>query len=266
MHHKAIFENNRFLGNAGIVRLTMQPQKKDIRLIRSLHLKKFRIQEGLFIAEGKKMVTEAIQSGHEIHSLFTTDEGFASDYPEAMMVNGKEMEQMSSFSSPSPYLAAIRQRRLQTIPAIMSDVLVLDGISDPGNFGTIMRSAEWFGIQQLICTQDCVEFYNPKVIQASMGSVLRMEASYMDEKLIGNFLAEAGFILIGAALGGKSVYDYHFEGKSAIVIGSESHGISPAIKDHLTVILEIPGSGRAESLNASVAAGVFMSELFRRRS
>lgn len=243
----------------------MLPQKKDIRLVRSLHLKKFRSLEGLFIVEGKKMVTEAIDCGREIHAIYTTDESFAELHTGAYVVNAKEMEQMSSFSSPSPYLAVIRQREQPNSPILDEHILVLDGISDPGNFGTIMRTAEWFGIRQMMCTNDCVELYNPKVVQSSMGSVLRMSAYYTDEKNIGNTLKNAGYSVIGAALGGKSVYDYHFEGTNAIVIGSESHGIRPAMREHIQVLLEIPGSGRSESLNASVAAGIFLSELFRRR-
>jgi TrmH family RNA methyltransferase len=244
----------------------MLPQKKDIRLVRSLHLKKFRMQEGLFIAEGKKMVTEAIKGGHEIHSLFTTDEGFAAEYRQAMMVNAKEMEQMSSFSNPSPYLAVIRQRNMNDQPDLSGDVLVLDGIADPGNFGTIMRTAEWFGIRQLLCTSDCVEFYNPKVVQASMGSVLRMKASYLEESHMAQIFSGHQLKVIGAALGGSSLYEHSFEGRHALVIGSESHGIRPGMREMISVFLEIPGSGSAESLNASVAAGIFLSELFRNRS
>jgi TrmH family RNA methyltransferase len=244
----------------------MLPQKRDIKLVRSLHLKKFRLQENLFIAEGKKMVTEAIRGGHEIHSLFTTDEGFAGEYRQALMVNAKEMEQMSSFSTPSPYLAVIRQRNINEQPDLSGDVLVLDGISDPGNFGTIMRTAEWFGIRQLICTTDCVEFYNPKVVQSSMGSVLRMQAAYLNETLMAEMFSEHRFKVVGAALGGSSLYKHSFEGRHALIIGSESHGIRPGMREMISVYLEIPGSGKAESLNASVAAGIFLSELFRSRT
>jgi RNA methyltransferase, TrmH family len=243
----------------------MLPFKKDIRFVKSLHLKKFRMQEKLFIVEGRKMVIEAIAGGHEVHSIYTTDEDLASKHDRAFMVNAREMDQLSSFSSPSPYLAVLSQRSPKEETPSGNDVLVLDGISDPGNFGTIMRTAEWFGISQLICTGDCVEMYNPKVVQASMGSILRMQALYLREEQIIESLHATGYEMIGAALGGTALFDYSFPKKTAVVIGSESHGIRPLLRNAIKVFLEIPGSGHAESLNASVASGIFLAELFRNR-
>lgn len=243
----------------------MLPFKKDIRFVKSLHMKKFRMQEKLFIVEGRKMVLEAIAVGHGVHSIYTTDDDFAAKHENTFLVNAREMEQMSSFSSPSPYLAVLSQRNHNGEALTGHDLLVLDGISDPGNFGTIMRTAEWFGISQLVCTGDCVELYNPKVVQASMGSILRMNAVYLNEEKIITLLQSANYEMVGAALGGAPLFQHVFERKTAVVIGSESHGIRPVIKNAMNVILGIPGSGHAESLNASVAAGIFLAELFRNR-
>jgi RNA methyltransferase, TrmH family len=243
----------------------MLPYKKDIRLVKSLHLKKFRAQESLFIVEGRKMVSEALAMGGLVHSMYTTDAEFAEQHKNAFLINGREMEQISSFSTPSPYLAVLHQQKTQQDVLVKGDVVVLDGISDPGNFGTIMRTAEWFGIELLLCTNDCVECYNPKVVQASMGSVLRMQVVYLTEAEISGWLGNQHYEIVGAALGGNDVYAHTFGNKSALVIGSESHGIRPEMRKYIQTSLEIPGAGKAESLNASVAAGILLSELFRFR-
>ena len=243
----------------------MLPLKKDTKLVRSLQQKKFRQETGLFIVEGRKMVSEALTSGFAIHSVYTTDDDFLSENEHVMRIVPHEMDQISALTSPSGYLAVLHQKTVAAESALNGDVVVLDGIADPGNMGTILRTAEWFGITDILCTKDTVELYNPKVVQATMGSIYRVNVRYAAEEEISTRLKSDGFTLLGAVLGGSSLYDLQLPKRAAIVIGSESHGIKPAMKSHLDTTIEIPGSGGAESLNASVAAGIFMAEVFRGR-
>jgi TrmH family RNA methyltransferase len=242
----------------------MLPLKKDIKLVRSLHQKKFRQEWGLFIVEGKKLVTEALSSSFEVHSVYSTDKSFVSDHPNSMLVSAKEMEQMSALFTASSHLALLHQPKQDNKPKWNGNILVLDGISDPGNLGTIMRSAEWFGITTILCTNDCVELYNPKVVQSTMGSVFRMNVNYFEASELTHLIREKGYELVGAELNGDSIYTFPFSDKMAIVIGSESHGIREVMQAALNFSITIPGAGQAESLNASVAASVILSEMSRR--
>ena len=212
------------------------------------------------MVEGKKGVEEGLRSEFELHSVYTTDADWAAVHSEAMLVNTREMEQMSGLITPSAYLAVFHQRELAPDWKASTAVLVLDGIADPGNMGTIIRTAEWFGIYTILCTPDCVELFNPKVVQATMGSVFRMCVVMLSETDMQRELAANDFTMIAADLKGTNIYSYDFKQKLAIIIGSESHGVRPAMRSLVQEFVTIPGSGRAESLNASVAATVFMSQ------
>lgn len=236
------------------------PQNKDVKLVRSLSQKKFRTLHGLFIAEGKKIVEEAIRSGLKIHSVYTTDPGFADFYPDCETVTAKEMESMSELSTPSPYLAVIEQRKTTWTTPNENPVILLDGISDPGNLGTIIRTAEWFGIRSVICSENCVELYNPKVVQSTMGSIFRVSVMVTSLNKAIPEMKTAGYHVCGADLSGTSLFTFRKDQKKyALVIGSESHGISSEVKTLLDESVTIPGKGKAESLNASVAAGIMMA-------
>jgi TrmH family RNA methyltransferase len=176
------------------------------------------------------------------------------------MLNSREMEQMSALTTPSAYLAVFHQSRSIDFKGTDSAVLILDGIADPGNMGTIIRTAEWFGFETLLCTPDCVEVYNPKVVQATMGSIFRMQVISLSEEEMQRSLKQNEYYIIAADLKGTNVYRFDFKQKLAIIIGSESHGVRPAMRSLVDEFVTIPGSGRAESLNASVAATVFMSQ------
>lgn len=243
----------------------MVPLKKDIKLVSSLQQKKFRQEYGLFVVEGKKMVEESIQSGLKIHSIYTTDGSIS--IPQACVVTTKEMDRMSSLHSPSPYLAVLHQHhhRLETMLPLSSGILMLDGIKDPGNMGTILRTAEWFGIHHVFCTTDCVELYNPKTIQSTMGSIFRVRVCYDNTPNIVAHLHKHGYTVLAADMSGTSLFEYNFPAKVAIAIGSESHGIRPELRAAISDYITIPGAGAAESLNASIAASIILSENYRQK-
>jgi len=241
------------------------PLKKDIKLVRSLQQKKFRNEHGLFLVEGKKMVEEALTSSFRLHSLYTTDEHWGDE--RAIKVNSKEMEMMTALASSSPYLAVLHKKesKLTDVLDLKSTVVVLDGIADPGNMGTILRTAEWFGITTVLCTPDCVELYNPKTVQSTMGSLLRTTVVDAEMSDIMQLLKSNGYRVTGADMDGTSLYEFPFQSKEAIVIGSESHGIRPQMREAMDAFITIPGSGKAESLNASIAASIILSEVYRRK-
>lgn len=241
----------------------MQPFKADLKWVKSLHQKKTRLESALFFAEGKKMVEEALASVLDVRALFTTDAVFAERFPQAFLLKDREMAQISALSEPPGYLIVLAQPKLKLATTEQKKILVLDGISDPGNLGTILRTADWFGIRHVVLSDDCVELYNPKVVQSSMGSIFRVEASrcLLNEKI--PILKKAGFAIAGADLKGDSIYTAAWPEKMALVMGSESHGIRPEVSNLLSHRIHIPGAGAAESLNASVAAGIIMAEWFK---
>jgi TrmH family RNA methyltransferase len=234
--------------------------KKDIKWVRSLQQKKFRLEHGCFVVEGRKGVEEGIESACKVHSIYSTDSEWVSKNESVWLVNAREMEQMSSLSTPSPYLAVFYQESPKIDMETENAILILDGIADPGNMGTIIRTAEWFGINTILCTPDCVELYNPKVVQATMGSVFRMNVLVLGEEEMSATLKKANFYIIAADLKGTNIYQFDFKQKTAIIIGSESHGVRPFMRSMVDEFVTIPGGGKAESLNAAVAATVFMSQ------
>ena len=240
-----------------------RPLKKDIKLVKSLHQKKFRSLNRLFLVEGLKMAEEAIRSDFVLHSLYTTDGAFAGQQKDAQLVSSKEMEQMTALSSPSQHLAVLHFKEEKLSSKMVGGVIVLDGISDPGNLGTIIRCAEWFGISEILCTKDCVELYNPKVVQATMGSIFRTNLNYLAASEMGEMLRENNYTIVGAEMNGTSLFEYKFSKSTALVMGSESHGIREEMKKELSASITIPGTGKAESLNASVACSIMVAEYFR---
>lgn len=240
--------------------------KNTIKLVQSLKQQKFRKEHGLFVVEGRKMVEELLVSSIETVYLFAT-ERYLVEHPvndqRLETVTEVQMSQMSSQDTPPGILAVARIPN----PAVIQDkgmMLALDGIANPGNLGTIIRTAEWFGVKQIVCSNDCVELWNPKVIQATMGSVFRISMVYTD---LERYLKEAkdrGQAVYGALLEGENLFKK--EGRWAdgiIVIGSESHGIRGNILPLLTHPITIPrASGSVtESLNASIAAGIFLAAM-----
>jgi TrmH family RNA methyltransferase len=242
----------------------MLPLKKDLKLVRQLHQKKFRTEHGLFFVEGKKMTEEAIGSAFELVALYTTDDSFVEKHKHAFRITAKEMEMMSALSNASQHLVVLKQPTHKAQLLKENVILVLDGIADPGNMGTIMRTADWFGIKSIVCTSDSVEVYNPKVVQSTMGSIFRMKVVYESMVDLKEFLKQSDFHAIGADMQGKNLFDYSFPKKVAIVLGSESHGLRSEMRELLNDYITIKGAEAAESLNASVAAGIIMAEWFRK--
>ena len=237
--------------------------KSTVKLIQSLKQQKFRKEHGLFVVEGRKMVEELLQSNMETLCLFAT-ERFLLDYEiqdeRLEIATEVQMEQMSGQDTPPGILAVVKVPQQGEI-LDKGLVLALDGIANPGNLGTIIRTAEWFGIKQIVCSNDCVELWNPKVIQATMGSVFRMPIAYTD---LENYLKTAkasGKPIFGALLEGENLFKKEKSSEGIIVIGSESHGIRPAILPFITHPITIPRAkgSMTESLNASMAAGIILA-------
>lgn len=224
----------------------------DIKTIRSLREKKFRDSLGLFTVEGEKMVAEAIESGLEIVRIIRRDE-----------VGDKVMERLSSCSSPSPVIAVVRMPEAASHRA-GGLCLALDSVRDPGNMGTILRIADWFGLDCIYASPDSVELYNPKVVQASMGAIFRKNVIYCDIASVCREFNAAGLEVFGTFLHGDDIYKENLPGEGLIVLGNESNGIGAEVAAECSRRLTIPSfGGGAESLNVSVAAAITVSE-FRR--
>ena len=242
--------------------------KGKISSITRLHQKKFRDESGLFIVEGIKSVDDLLRSSFEVEEVLATEAWVGeheNDVPSAAeltLVTPAEMERLSAWKNPQPVMAVVRipQRDLSDIQYNQS-LLILDDIRDPGNMGTIIRTADWFGIRQLVCSQTTVELYNPKVIQATMGSFTRVKVYYTDlESFIDNNLKERR--VLGAFLEGTPVQRFDFQPSDVIVIGNEANGITEAVaqKINAKILIDSPvkSADKAESLNASIAAAILM--------
>lgn len=242
----------------------------EIKRIKSLQQKKFRDAEGLFVAEGEKMVEEALKSGYKVEQIYRRED-----------IGEEAMKRISSLSSPSPVLAVIRKPAdvqvgdLSGVLASMSDgglYLALDSIRDPGNLGTILRIADWFGIDAVFAAPDTVDVFNPKVVQSTMGAIFRVKMHYVDLPAFSKSLLAMGGKVYGTFLDGQNIYtrplDTGENGPVVIVIGNESEGVSKAMQELVSDRLYIPpypvGDPGSESLNAAVATAVTVSE-FRRR-
>lgn len=244
-----------------------------IKEIRSLHLRKNREAGGLFIVEGVKMVSELVKSDFAIQGIYGTEKWIkdiklsrGTKSPAIQSISAAELGRISSLKTPNEVMAVVRTPEL-----VLSErdfdglVLMLDRIADPGNLGTIIRIADWFGIKMIVCSPDTVELYNPKVVQATMGSLFRVKVVYDAlPKVLEKFTQTIP--KYGAVLDGKNIYREILPEKAVIIIGNESHGISEEMKNLVDCPVMIPAhASGAESLNASVAAAIICSE-FRRKA
>ncbi len=252
--------------------------KNQVKFIRSLHLKKFRDSERCFLAEGSTLVLDLVSSRFPVENIYAIapwiaeNSGAISARPIPLKeITLKEMEQITALSSPSPVLAIAKMAESVVPPGIGEKelVLMLDDIRDPGNLGTILRIADWFGIGQVICSENSVDLYNPKTVQSTMGSIARVSVTETSlESFLENIHGEIP--VYGTFLDGKNIYEEKLSPNGIIVIGNESRGISTSIEKHISHRLHIPSfskslAGHAESLNASVATAIVCSE-FRRRN
>lgn len=219
----------------------------------------------LFTIEGTKMVEEAIITEQSLRTLCATSEWLANNkIPDTLTnceiheVTEADMERISNFKSANSVWALVeRKEAIQTQTNARTPILVLDHIQDPGNMGTIMRTADWFGCRTIVCSTNSANCYNPKVVQATMGAIFRTQVIYTD---IVKYLKESTLPIYGALLDGTDVYQTPLQGPAILVIGNESKGISPEVRELITHPICIPNiGGTAESLNAAVATGILCS-------
>jgi TrmH family RNA methyltransferase len=243
----------------------------EIKRVKALQQKKFRDETGLFTVEGEKMVDEAVASPFKVENIYRRED-----------IGEDAMKRISALSSPSPVLAVVRKPEdiyindVSKLTSLLSKgglYLALDTIRDPGNLGTILRIADWFGIDALFATKDTVDVFNPKVVQATMGAIFRVKMHYVDLPALSDVVLTAGGKIFGTFLDGLNIYsrplDNGDEAPVLIVIGNESEGISPAMAKLVTDRLYIPpypaDDPGSESLNAAVATALTVAE-FRRRT
>lgn len=242
--------------------------KAEIQFVRSLADKRVRDEEQLFIAEGAKLVEEIQNSTLRIRHIYTTRKDIAGDRVE--YIEKKDMERISQLKTATDCLAVVEQPqyRLDINPKAL--ILALDGVQNPGNLGTILRLADWFGVEDVICSKECADCYNPKVVQATMGAILRVRVHYVDNLVA--LLREAqglGMPIYGTLLDGENIYSKKLENRGVVVMGNEGRGLSDACREALTDRLYIPpypaDAPTSESLNVAMATGIILAEFRRSR-
>ncbi len=235
--------------------------KNEIKYIQSLSHKKTRDEEGMFIAEGTKLVNELLESDIVVKKIYATEEWVNehSNLQNVIKVQEDELKKISNQSAPNHVLAIAEQKKLITEPFVKNSItLVLDGIQDPGNLGTIIRIADWFGIAQIVASTDTADVYNSKVVQSTMGSIIRVNVWYKD---LETWLSKVNVEVYGALLNGKNIYTFQNIEEGILVIGNESKGIRENLIPFIQYAVTIPKKGNAESLNAAVATGIILSHL-----
>ncbi len=242
----------------------------EIKRLKALQQKKFRDEEKLFVVEGEKMVDEALKSGYMVRDVYRKEE-----------IGDEQMKRISSLASPSPVLAVVEKPydiyvdQPADLKALWSDgglFLALDTIRDPGNLGTILRIADWFGVKAVFAAKDTVDVFNPKVVQATMGAIFRVKMHYTDLPELSRMILDSGGNLYGTFLDGENMYSKELstglDRPSVIVIGNESEGISKEMAELVSDRLFIPpyptDDAGSESLNAAIATAITVAE-FRRR-
>jgi TrmH family RNA methyltransferase len=231
------------------------------KLIKSLHEKKHRTLTKKFLVEGDKNVTELLESDFNVEVIYAT-EAFVKQYKDkaaaknikVQVVDASELSAFGTLERNDAALAIVWQKKEQELK-LEGVTLALDEIRDPGNLGTLIRIADWYGVKNIVCSTSSVDFYNPKVINATMGSFARVKVHYAD---LAVFLKKHKTPVLGAFLDGESAHSYAFPKSGILVIGSESHGISKEVGRAVTTRITIPKFGKAESLNAAVAGGIIL--------
>ena len=225
--------------------------KSQTKLITSLQQKKYRSQSGLFVAEGPKVIAELLSENLELHSLFST--------------NASEITAQNHYHVTEAELNKISFLKTANtkIPQDSGLIVALDAVRDPGNLGTIIRLCDWFGVQQLLCSEDTTDCYNPKVVQATMGSLARVQVHYL---ALSEYFGKTKFPIFGGVMDGNNIYSEKLPKEGIIVMGNEANGISEEISQKITHRITIPRFGKiqkTESLNVATATAILLSE-FRR--
>lgn len=233
--------------------------KNQIKNITRLQQKKYRQQEGLFIAEGVKVINEFLNSTFKLVDLFTTK---TFNVENETLITEAELKKISALKTPNTALAVFKIPKLSLIES-KGLIVALDALRDPGNLGTIIRLCDWFGVKQLLCSKETVDCFNPKVVQATMGSLTRVNVFYID---LNHYLEETKQTVFGAFMDGENVYASNLPADGILVLGNEANGISQSIEKHVNKRISIPRFGdlqATESLNVATAGAILLSE-FRR--
>ena len=242
--------------------------KSQSKFIKSLQLKKYRKQEQCFVVDGEKGVDEVLHADFSIELLVTTEAFRERKWDElskvkapVLTVSDVQLAQLSSFQTNESVIAVVKQKP-NHIPELDGDeyALVLDDIRDPGNLGSIIRSADWFGIRKIFASAQTADFYNPKVINATMGSFTRVEMGYCN---LAEQIPKIEAPTYGTCMDGENIHRTTFGTRGLIIIGNEANGISPSIQKLVTHRITIPGVKGAESLNAAVATGIVLDNWHR---
>lgn len=246
--------------------------KNQLKKIRGLQRKKERLNSGLFVVEGKKIVAEMLQSSISFVELYALDSWFDknSNYHDAdncFEISERDLAQVSTLKTPNEVLLVLKQNVQISYDELSSQTLVLalDRVNDPGNLGTIIRLADWFGVQHILCTSNTVDQYNPKTVQSAMGSINRVQLHYGD---LGQMLTDLKSHTIYASdLNGDSIYSTDFSEKTVLLMGSESHGISDEILSLANKKITIPTFSKSgiDSLNVATATAIVLSEFRSKR-
>ena len=234
--------------------------KNEIKHIQSLYHKKQRDEQGLFLVEGKKMAQELLNSNFLIHKIYATTVWLQhndAQKPITTIVTDDELKKISQLTTPNEVLMIVEAIKAST-PKIFNQqlTLVVDDLQDPGNFGSIIRIADWFNIPQIICSNNTVDVYNFKVLQATMGSFLRVHIAYTN---LEDYLSKTNQPIYGALLKGNNIFETQLIKDGYLIIGNEGKGISNSLQQLITNPITIPKFGSAESLNAAIATGIIVS-------
>ncbi|SHF96436.1 RNA methyltransferase, TrmH family [Flavobacterium fluvii] len=237
--------------------------KNQIKLITSLQQKKYRFANQLFFAEGIKVIQELVESNFELVHLYTTQNNFEEvSNDKRTIIAESDLKKISALATPNSCLALFKIPAEKKI-AQSGLIIALDSIRDPGNLGTILRLCDWFGIDQLICSKETVDIYNPKVVQATMGSIARVNVNYID---LETFISQTQLPVFGTFMDGNNIYKTDLPQEGIIIMGNEANGISPELEKLAKNRLTIPRFGtlqKTESLNVATATAIVLSE-FRR--
>jgi len=231
--------------------------KNQIKLIKSLRLKKNRIQSGFFVAEGEKIVDELLKSDLEAVNIFSISEKYK-NLKNYILINSTQLKQISNLKSPNNVLGIFKIPTNKEIDFNLN-IVALEEINDPGNLGTIIRLCDWFGIKNIICSEDSVDCYNPKVVQSSMGSISRVSISYME---FDNLISSVSYNTVAADLNGKSLKEHIFSKNQIIFFGNESNGFSQKVSSNIKTKITIQRyNDNVESLNLASSVAIVLSEL-----
>ena len=236
--------------------------RNQVKLIQSLSQKKYRQNHELFVVEGVKGVQEFLKSSFLLHSLYTTDPSIFDSSNDVIVINDDTLKKISTLKTPNKVVAIFKMPKPKPINEEKL-IVALDAVNDPGNLGTIIRLCDWFGIQELVCSQQTVDCYNTKVVQATMGSLTRVNINYVD---LPEFLLQTQLAVFGTYMDGDNIYKLALPESGILVMGNEANGISDTVSKIVTSRLAIPRFGdlkSTESLNVATATAILLSEFKR---